>query len=65
MAWDLIHQLTEQGISLVNDESVPTFYQGNNRPQVNDLMWIHQDAFLDLATDVEYNIFGPTLIINF
>ena len=22
-------------------------------------MWIHQDAFLDLSVDVEYNIFGP------
>ena len=30
MAWDLIHQLTDKGISLINDDSVPTFYRGTN-----------------------------------
>ena len=59
IAWDLISQLSEKGLSLVNNESIPTFYWGDNHPQVNDLIWIHQDAYLHLTIDIKYNVFSP------
>ena len=56
IAWDLINKLSNKGLSLVNDDSIPTFYQTHAQPQVNDLIWIHQDTYLNLTVDIEYNI---------
>ena len=59
LTWNLINQFTDKGLSLVNEESTPTFYRTNQTPQVNNLMWIHHSAFLNLADDIKFNIFGP------
>ena len=58
LAWDLIRTFHGQQLSLVNDESVPTFYCANNRPQVLDLIWLHDDAQNWHGAQVLYDIQG-------
>ena len=58
LAWDMIQVFHDLQLSLVNDESVPTFYRANNRPQVLDLIWLSDDAFGWHGTQVVYDIFG-------
>ena len=58
IAWELIRCFHDRQLSLVNDESVPTFYRTNNRPQVLDLIWLHDDAQNWHGAQVLYNIQG-------
>ena len=58
LAWDLIRGLHEHRLSLVNDESIPTFYRSNHRPQVLDLIWLNDDAYSWNAAEVVYDILG-------
>ena len=46
-------------MSLVNDDSVPTFHCPNHRPQVLDLIWINDDAFSWNGAQVVYDISEP------
>ena len=61
LTWDMIRVFHEQQLSLVNDKSIPTFYRSHNRPQVLDLIWLHDNAFSWFGTQVLYDIFGGTL----
>ena len=45
----------------MNDDGIPIFYRGQDRPQVLDLLWLHEDASLKLMIDIAFNIFGPAV----
>ena len=45
-------------IELVNDKGKHTFFCSNNRPQVLDLIWLHEDASLPLTIDIAFSITG-------
>ena len=59
LAWSLIRGLHDRQLSLVNDESIPTFYHRNNRPQVLDLIWANDNIFSWNGAQVLYDITGP------
>ena len=59
LAWELIRGLHDKQLSLVNDESIPTFYRHHNQPQVLDLIWTNDNVFLWLSAQVTYDITGP------
>ena len=61
LAWDLIRALHDKQMSLLNDESVPTFYRHGQRPQVLDLIWINNAAFSWHDTEIIYDIKGPAV----
>ena len=61
VAWDLIRGLQEQRLSLVNDESIPTFFHANHRPQVLDLIWICDDAYSWHQAEIVYDIVGANV----
>ena len=44
LAWSLIRELNDRQLSLVNDESIPTFYQQHQQPQVLDLIWTNDNV---------------------
>ena len=48
-------------LSLVNDESIPTFHHHNHRPQVLDLIWISDDILSWHGAQLTYNIIGPNI----
>ena len=48
-------------MSLVNDESVPTFYRQGHHPQVLDLIWVNDDMFSWHDVQVIYDILGPAV----
>ena len=58
LAWDLICALHEHRLSLVNDESIPTFYRSNHHPQVLDLVWLNDDTYSWNEAEVVYDITG-------
>ena len=59
LTWDLIRTLHDQQLSLLNDESVPTFYRHGDCPQVLDLIWVNDAVFSWHDVDVIYDITGP------
>ena len=59
LAWSLIRGLHECQLSLVNDESIPTFYHQHNQPQVLDLIWVNDNVFSWHGAQVVYDITGP------
>ena len=59
LAWDLIRALHDKQMSLVNDESVPTFHQHGHQPQVLDLIWVNDEIFSWHDAQVVYEILGP------
>ena len=61
LSWSLIRTLQEHHLSLVNDESIPTFYRRNNRPQVLDLIWVNDNVFSWHGAQVIYDITGPDI----
>ena len=61
IAWELIRCLHDKQLSLINDESVPTFFHANNRPQVLDLIWLHDDALNWHGAQVLYDIQGTNI----
>ena len=58
IAWELIRCFHDKQLSLINDESVPTFFCANNRPQVLDLIWLHDDTHNWHRAQVLYDIQG-------
>ena len=60
LAWDMIWSFHDRHLSLVNDESIPTFYCPNHRPQVLDLIWLNDNAYNWHGTQVIYDILGPS-----
>ena len=61
LAWRVINQLCARGLSLVNDDGTPTFFRPPHRPQVLNLLWLHEDASLPLTIDIVFDIRGPVL----
>ena len=61
IAWRLINDLCACGLALVNDDGIPTFFCPPNRPQVLDLVWLHEDASLPLTIDIAFNMTGPSI----
>ena len=58
IAWELIRCFHDKHLSLINDESIPTFFRANNRAQVLDLIWLHDDAQNWHGVQVLYDIQG-------
>ena len=58
LAWELIRTFHDKNLFLVNDESIPTFFRTNNRPQVLDLIWLHDDALNWHGAQLLYDIQG-------
>ena len=59
LAWSLIQALHDHQLSLVNDESTPTFYCNNHRSSVLDLIWINDNVFSWNGAQLLYDIIGP------
>ena len=60
LGWSVINALTALGLSLVNNEGEHTFFHANNRPQVLDLVWLHEDVSLPLTINISFSITGAT-----
>ena len=58
LAWHIINHLCARSLSLVNDEGSPTFFRPPHRPQVLDLLWLHEDASLPLTITIAFDIRG-------
>ena len=61
LAWDLIRCFHDLQLSLINNESIPMFYRANNRPQILDLIWLHDDAYNWHGAQVQYDIVGANV----
>ena len=57
----MIQSFHDHQLSLVNNESIPTFYHANNRPQVLDLIWLNDNAVSWHGAQVIYDIFGADI----
>ena len=61
LAWDMIQAFHKRQMSLVNDESIPTFFHRNHRPQVLDLIWANDNIYSWHGAQVFYDIGRPEM----